>query len=172
MDRIRGKLRDNKGFELVEMIMVMALLALFGVTIFTLIISGAQTQDRVMAEKEAQTNARIAASYINVRLRQSDSAGKVSVEPIELTGENALLIRERAEDWEYDTWIFVYDGVLMECLVDPGEPPDDLFSFDIVEIGALDIEYDGDGSAVNYTIYYESGGTTRSLESTVCLRSY
>jgi type II secretory pathway pseudopilin PulG len=155
---------------LVELVMVMLLLALFGTTIYTLIVSGADTQARITARKDAQADARVALSYINVRLRQNDAAGKIAVEPLELTGENAIVIRERGFDFQYDTWIFCSEGTLYECLTDPGVPPSVNLSFSIVDAEKLETELEPDGSVRN-TLYYKYGEELREMSAKINLRS-
>ncbi|MDR1664456.1 MAG: DUF4860 domain-containing protein [Clostridiales bacterium] len=162
--------KDKAGAMLVELVMVMLLLALFGVTIYTMIISGADTQERVVRQKDAQTDARIALSYINVRLRQNDSGGKIFVEPLELTGQNAIVIRTRTFDYEYDTWIYCLNGRLYECLTDPGSPPTEELSFHIVDIEGFEPVLNDDGSIVN-TVNYLYGEAEQNLSSTIYLRS-
>jgi hypothetical protein len=162
--------KPSGGASLVELGMVMMLLALFGITIYTLIISGADTQVRINARKDAQMDARIALSYINVRLRQNDTAGKIAVEPLELTGENAIVIRERGASYAYDTWIFCHEGKLYECLTDPDVPPSVALSFFIVDAGALTTEMTPDGFIRN-TLYYNYGEEVREMSAKVYLRS-
>lgn len=151
--------------------MVMTILVLFGMTIYSLIYSGKNTQEHIINEKDAQADARIALSYINVRLRQNDVNGKISVEKIDLTGKNAILIKECMDDYEYDTWIFCHNGMLMECLVDAGEQPTELDSFYIVDIEGVDTVVDPDGCITN-TVYYYYGKVLENISSTVYMRSF
>ena len=64
-------MRDDKGSTLVELVMVMMLLILFGFTTYTLIYAGSETQRKIIEDKDAQVDARIAISYLNVRLKSS-----------------------------------------------------------------------------------------------------
>jgi hypothetical protein len=162
--------RRTKGVAMVELVMVMLLLTLFGVTIFTLIIAGADTQSRIMQEKDAQADARVALSYINVRLRQNDSAGKISVQPIEWAGTNGILLRERTFEYEYDTWIYIYNGMLYECLTNPYDQPEEFLSFPIIPIEGLDTVMHEDGSITN-TVYYMYNNQLTQMSSTVYLRA-
>lgn len=167
------KIENNqKGSTMVEMVMVMALFVLFGVTIYTLIYSGAQTQERIMNYKDAQTDARIALSYIDVRLRQNDSKGKVMVEKLDLTGDNAIVIKERTLEYEYDTWIFCYNGMLLECLVNPDKQPTEAESFHILDTEGFNIEFKSDNGSITNTVYYYYGDVLKSISSTVNMRSY
>lgn len=154
---------------LVEMIMVMTLLALLGITICTLIVSGAEAQKRVISDKDAHMDALVALSYINVKLRQNDAYGKISVEELELNGENAVVIKERGDSYQYDTWLFCYDGKLLECLVEPGGQPSELLSFRITDIARLETEMNG--GVITSTVYYYYGGELRDMSASVFLRS-
>jgi hypothetical protein len=152
--------------------MVMMILALFGITIYTLIAAGADTQKRIMNQKDAQADARVALSYINVRLRQNDAEGRIGVERIDLTGENAIVLRERSKFRDSDTWIYCYEGRIYECMVDPGEQPSDLFSFYVVDADYLDTTFDSVTGRVTNTVYYSYDGEWQNLSSSVYLRSH
>ena len=166
-------MRSKKsGASLIELVMVMMILALFGFTIYTVMAIGVGTQQKIMDEKDAQTDARIALSYINVRLRQNDSMGMIDVRPIGLTGQNAIVVHERTDEYDMDTWIYFHNNALYECLVLPGEEPQELFGFHIADIGMLDIVMDTDSNTITCTVYYEYGGLQESLSATVFLRSY
>jgi type II secretory pathway pseudopilin PulG len=164
------RLSRTRGVAMVELAMVMLLITLLGITIFTLIVSGADTQSRIMQEKEAQADARIALSYINVRLRQNDSMGKINIETVDFTGQNGILIRERNLNYEFDTWVYSYNGKLYECLTLPDQQPEESLSFAVIEIEGLDVVWNEDNS-VTSTVYYHYRGELRSLSSTVFLRS-
>jgi len=165
----RSILKQESGASLIEMVMVMMLLVVFGFTIYSLIYAGSETQKKIMDEKDAQVSARIALSYINVRLRQNDDAGKVRVAKNEATGQNAILIQERGDD-DYDTWIYWSDGKLLECLTDAGEPPVDANGFTIVEIAGFQTVLNPDGSITD-TVQYEYNGQLAELSQVVDLRS-
>jgi hypothetical protein len=150
--------------------MVMLILALFGITIYAMIASGADTQMRIMGEKEAQSDARIALSYINVKLRQNDAEGRIVVKPIDLTGENAILIQEH--ELERDTWIFHLDGMLYESIVSPGEQPDEWFSFPIIDVEYMETSFEPITGRITNTVYYSYSGEWQYLSSSVLIRSH
>ncbi|MCL2707926.1 MAG: DUF4860 domain-containing protein [Defluviitaleaceae bacterium] len=173
MGRRDATLKMNKrrgGTSLVELVMVMMMLALFGVTIYTLISAGANAQARIIGQKDAQADARVALSFINVKLRQNDSADKISVEPIALTGKNAILIRERTDMYSFDTWIYCHEGRLYEFIAEPGELPLE-FGLPILDIEGLEVEFDESSGTVTNTVYYYYDGAVKSMTSSVFLRS-
>jgi len=163
--------KNIRGASLIELVMVMLVLALFGVTIYTLIATGADTQKRIMNEKNAQSDARVALSYINVRLRQNDESGKIEIKKVDITGENAILIQNRSSGYEYDTWIYNYEGGLYECLVDPGEQPNELFSFYVIDAELFETSIDGESGRITNTVYYSFDGEWKHLSSSIYLRS-
>jgi len=150
--------------------MVMLLLVLFGAAISVLIFSGGETQNRIISEKNAQIDARVALSYVNMYIRQNDEAGKIEITPNAYTGEESILVRTRADWGGYDTWIFFAEGCLYECLVDPGCDPSVGLSFKIAEIDRFDVNLNEDGSIVN-TIGYMVNDRPEEMRSVIFLRS-
>ena len=163
-------MKANNGNTLVELIMVMLLLILFGVTISSLIYSGGETQQKIISEKNAQINARVAVSYLNMRIRQSDAADKIVVEKNDVTGDNSILIRERAYWGGYDTWIFWADGYIYECISDEGGQPSVELSERIIAADWFHTDINADGSIYN-SIGYTVNGVQKELHSSVYLRS-
>ncbi len=165
-------LKNEKGSSLVELVMVMMLLILFGATIYTIIFMGSSTQDRIIKEKDAQIEARIAISYINVRLRQNDAQGKISIMQNPVNNQNSIVIHDNYEGTLFDTWIYWSDGVLKECLVYPGEEVTDepgMYT-PIANISGFDIQIKDDGSLYN-KVTYEFNGKTKTLENAAFLRA-
>jgi type II secretory pathway pseudopilin PulG len=160
---------NQKGFAMIEMVMVMTLLILFGVTIYTLIYSGVNTQNRITEEKISQTDARVAMSFLNVRLRQSDARDMIEVKMFDSIGSNAIVIKERNPEYSYDTWIYSYEGRLMEALVNPDEIPNPSYGFGLADVERLETIIDG--GRITNTIYYYSGDTLRNMSSTLLMRS-
>jgi hypothetical protein len=154
---------------MVEMIMVMTLLILFGVTVFTLISSGSNAQNKIINDKSSQTDARIAISYLNVKLRQNSEADKISVKPCPITGVDSILIETGGES-AYDTWIFFEGGALYEFLGSPGDEPSMNLSVKIMDIKGFDISYDGGSNSVTVKAIYDYNEATKSISATLNLR--
>jgi len=160
----------NKGGTLIELIMVMLLLILFGVSISSLIYSGSQTQEKIISEKNSQIDARIAVSYMNMKIRQSDTAGMISVKKNPTTGTDSVLIEEHYEWGSLDTWIFWEDGVIYECLVYAGEEPSAGRSEVIAHVDSFDAAFNNAGAIV-CTFGYSINGIAKQMRSYVYLRS-
>ena len=164
-------IKDESGNTLVELIMVMVLMVFFGFTIFTLIQAGSHTEQRIIDNKNAQVDARIALSYITVRVRKNDAAGLIEVAPVEHTGQDGILIRHRSFEDDYDRWIYFSDGKLMECLTYPDEQPEDDLSTVIVAVGDFKVSYDGEKNAISASIEYEYGERTEIMDTFINLRN-
>ena len=89
-----------------------------------------------MADNSAH---RIACAYVTEKVRQADKEGRIDVE--EVFGENALVLSEEVNGTTYNTYIYDYDGQLMELFARA-----DLGSFypqsgqKIMSIGSFDVE--------------------------------
>ena len=162
--------RPRRGSTLIELIMVMLLLILFGVTISSLIYAGGQTQQKIISEKNSQIDARVAISYLNMRIRQSDAADRVTIQKNDETGMDSIVIKERADWGEIDTWIFWANGLLYECLVNAGEQPAVGLSERIASVERFSTGYDESGAITN-VIGYSVNGAQKELRSSVRLRS-
>ena len=162
---------NNKGNSLIELIMVMMLLALFGVTIYTLIYSGSRTQQKIHQDKTSQVDARIGLNYVDVKLRQNDAQGKIEIVVNPMTGENAILIKERTFGEEYDTWIYFYNGELLEFLGYPDETPMYDYSWVIVEADNFLVSENPDTGIITNTIVYQYDGKQKEMSTMVYLKS-
>ncbi len=167
-------MNNENGNSLIELVMVMMLLIFFGATIYTLIYSGSNAQQKIISEKDAQTDARIVLSALNIMLRQNDYSGGLEITENPETGENSILIkfREGDESEFYDQWIYAYDGGLYEYIGNPGDLPEAEYSFLIMEIkGKLRIDYSEEKNSVTNTLIYDYQGEEREISQTVYLRS-
>ncbi len=87
-----------------------AAMALFALCLLCVLLAGAGVYGRLAAAGQEDYVRRTAAHYVSTRVRQSD--GSVTVEPF---GENrALVFSEKIENESYLTYLYVYEGWLME----------------------------------------------------------
>lgn len=88
------------------------LVCVFAGCLFFTLASGARIYKNISAVMEEQNSARTALGYVTAKLHQSDAAGSVSL--TELEGVPALLIRDESEGASYTTFIYCWDGYIME----------------------------------------------------------
>jgi len=163
--------KDNKGYSLVELVLVMMLLLLFGVTIFTLIFSGSDTYQRINENQSTESDVRIALSYLNLKIRQNDVADKIEIKNFPGTERPALVLYDPREGSDLVTWIFWEDGKLLECLVSEGEPPSADLSFTIIDVDDFTIAYNPLTRTVTGTVQYVYNGQILVRSCKVWIRS-
>ena len=74
--------KSAKGYSLVELIVVMAIIGILGTMLVTMMNLGGKLYRNANAAMEAQSNARLAMSYINMRIRQNDALNKIDVDNV------------------------------------------------------------------------------------------
>ncbi len=168
-----GKFNNTQGNSLIELTMVMMLLILFGFTIFTIIYSSSNAQQKLLANKDTQIDARIALSYVDVKIRQNDAVGAVNVVENPETGQDSILIRNETAENPYDIWIFYHDNGIYEFLGLPGELPS--VDYSILILGNEDLSYtvdfDEEKKCITNTISYKYGNDIKDLSAISYLRS-
>lgn len=129
--------KNNKGVSKVEVILVMILILLMGLAVFTLVVSSSDTYKNVIDEKENLSNLRIAASYIDNKIKQSDEQSSIYIKNNPINGEASIVIVQRVdnENYEnYETWIYLSDKMLKEAYIKQNQEFTDDMSFDIASI--------------------------------------
>lgn len=154
-----------------ESILVMILLIIFAVSACVMIVQGSKSYNNIISQKEKEENARIALSYINMRVKQNDVSGSIRFEEKSVEGNDALIIAHSGEEDGYLTYIYWLDGVLWECYTSLDEIPTKALSSEIVPLEGLSFSYDQDHHAVAIHIDYKYGKEQLSLESIVTLRT-
>jgi hypothetical protein len=111
-----GKVQEKeKGFSLIEIAFVMLLLALFGITTYSLVAVGASSYENMLIEEEDHANMRVALSYVSTRVRQGDAENAFRIEPIE--SGNALVISHTVDGEIYENWIYMRGNELCELYI-------------------------------------------------------
>ena len=126
--------KNNKGVSKVEVILVMILILLMGLAVFTLVVSSSDTYKNVIDEKENLSNLRIAASYIDNKIKQSDEQSSIYIKNNPINGEASIVIVQRVDNENYETWIYLSDRMLKEAYIKQELEFTDDMSFDIASI--------------------------------------
>jgi hypothetical protein len=160
---------QNRGSASIESIATLVLLILAGICLFTLSISSTSAYGRLYDGKEASGQARVALSFINMKIRQNDVSGGVEIKPNPVNGRNALVVHEAYNGQRYDTWIYWDDGKLLEALVLEGEPPSREVSLEIIAVEGFEVGYQ-DENAIHTRVISRKGQKEYSYESLTTLR--
>ncbi len=149
----------------VESISVMLVLVLFAFVTVTLISSGSSAYSHILGSKKAVESARVAYSFINMKVKQNDAAGRIDV--VDTAFGSSLKID--VEGGLYSTYIFYSEGALYECLTITGCEPS-------VEAGNLITKLSGfevnrSGRLLTIRCACGSGDTAEVMEGVVSLRT-
>lgn len=133
---------SNNGYTLIELILVVALLALFGIATLTLVLSSSTAYKGIMERKETDSGLRVALSYLDTKIKQNDAKDVIRLESNPSGNGRAVVIEEEMEGSLYETWIYLSAGKLREVLVGKGDPVKDELGFEIADIEGFDVNYD------------------------------
>lgn len=150
-----------------DMTGVLALLvfAVFMVSVLLVLLSGADTLQRISSRDRRSYHHRTAVQYISTRIRQADCAFAVSSKAEEL---NMLVLTERMEGRDFETRIYCCEGYLREMFCEKGSslPPE--FGEEILPMDGFCAACDGgsvrvkldfpDGSSEELFLMLRSGG--------------
>lgn len=96
----------------INSLMALMIFGAFVVCVFIVIISGADLYKKLIDKDTDSFNMRTVGQYITTRIHQADSYAGVSVE--DFCGTDAVVITEQIDGDMYKTWLYCYDGYLME----------------------------------------------------------
>lgn len=117
-------------------LVALLLFGMFAASVLVVLLTGADAYRRLTRRDEAAYDYRTCAQYVATRVRQADTAGNVAVTEF---GSAAALVLSEPEDEGYATWVYCYNGWLMELYasVSGGFAPED--GERIAEIGGLEL---------------------------------
>ena len=133
-------MNNDKGAKhVIDTVFVVALLFLFAMGALMLIALGSSIYSRSVATMKQGYSSTTAYAYITEKLRQYDIRG--GIYPDEFNGSKALRIDSRTGDTDYVTYIYEYEGSLMELLAraDAGSIPASQGQ-KIMDISSLSVE--------------------------------
>ena len=149
----------------IESIAVMLVLIIFALVVFMLIGAGSRAYGHILNNKETTARARVAYSYINMKVKQHDEQGRIDV--VDTPYGSALKID--IMDGSYSTYIFFAEGGLYECLTLQGIEPSAEAGNLITRISGLEFEQEGPMLRIRCTL--TSGDESQMMEGVVSLRT-
>ncbi len=149
----------------IESIVVMFILILLSFVVFLVVRSGSAAYGNIVQEKQNSESARVAYSYINMKIKQNDSAGRVSI----VGTEYGDTLKIGTESDELCTYIFFTEGTLYECLTKQDMQPKKQTSNRVADLYGFSIS--GDGNYITVICICESGGEMQVTKGTVGLRT-
>ncbi len=137
--------------DIYENVIVMLYIIVLTVATAVIILYSSDIYSEVKNYNQDFEDLEIAMSYVNVKVRQKDKTGVISIKVVESSGENALVFTENGTS----TWVFKHDNMLIETKETKGVDPTlgeyikiaDIEKFEVDITGKLlhyKIEVDGD----------------------------
>lgn len=149
----------------IESMIVMFVLILFAFVVFLVIDSGTNAYQKITQDKLSTQSARVAYSYINMKIKQNDSSDNINVVQTEF-GDS---LKIDTEDGEFSWFIFYFDGALYECLSKKETLPSVGAANMISKLG--DFEIYKDGSFIRIECLTKNGDEEEIIKGIVGLRS-
>jgi Tfp pilus assembly protein PilW len=164
--------RRTAGKTQTEVLAVFLLLLLMGVSVFTLASSGVAAYQRSERARSVQGELRVAMSFLQMKVRQSDRAGGIYLAPNPVNGTTALVLAEDIEGVSYETWIYHDEGHVKEALILAGEPFDNTMAFDVAQVGELTLNTNALGTGLLIRAASEDeNGRTYQAQTSLAIRS-
>lgn len=164
--------QGSPGRSQTEVLAVFVLLLLLGISIFTLASSGAAAYRRTEQTRSVQGELRIAMSFLQMKVRQSDAAGAIYLAPNPVNGTTALVLSETIEGIAYETWIYHDAGVLREALILAGDPVDNSVAFDIAHVDEMTLSTNNLGTGLLIRARTQDGeGRALQAQTSLAIRS-
>ncbi|MDP4093530.1 MAG: prepilin-type N-terminal cleavage/methylation domain-containing protein [Bacillota bacterium] len=147
---------NNKGFTLIELTVVLVILAIVGTMVYSLVGSGTKAYKEISENSDEQSDARIAMSYITMRLRQNDFTGGYEVR------SNTMLVIK--DTYGNDKYRLYKDSDSVFLVEDTGQR---ITAVNIAKINSISFQDTGNGVEISITY----GNENKTLDTMITMRS-
>lgn len=154
----------------VESFMVILLMTIFAASICILIFEGSKTYETIITNKTHEENARIALSYVNMRIKQNDIKNAIYIETNESYNMNVLVINHSGEEEGLKSYIYFMDGIMWECYTT--DELDTNLSTEIIPVTNITFKQSHQGSQIITTIMYNRSNQLITLTQRTTLRTH
>ncbi|MBC5649026.1 DUF4860 domain-containing protein [Christensenella tenuis] len=154
----------NRKQHTVDIVFALSLFCVFAVLSLFVVILGANVYKGISSELSAGCNMRSSLVYLTEKVRQADGSGGFSIAGME--GGDALVLSSSANGKDYETWIFVSGGKLMEATVETGVEINAAYGQPVTDLSELRLSQDGPLLQIGVT---DTQGN--EFESAVCAKA-
>lgn len=138
-------------------VLVLLVFAVFMVSVLFVLLSGADTVQKLTNRDQRTYSHRTAVQYVAMRVHQADEAGAVRIEDGDVP---TLVLTEMIEGQPYETRIYCCDGYLREMFCPAGAGLSPEFGEEILPMEAFDVQY---ADATLQVTFLMTDGTTETL---------
>lgn len=122
----------------IDVLFVITLFCVFAISVIVATSLGAKVYKNIVDDMDSNYNSRTAYSYIFNKVHQSDSNSLVSVGTFD--GYDALIISEEINNIMYSTFLYCYDGSLMELFSRSDQEFDPSFGTELFKLDTFSIK--------------------------------
>lgn len=158
---------ENK--KIIESILVALFMLVLVVSLSALVVSAGSTIKTVSRNKEVDKNVRVARTYVNTKIRQNDKRNTITIKKNAINDKDSVKITNLVSDEEKDTWIFLDDNKLYECMITKGETPSIKQSTVITELKTFDVAFNN--NSINFTLGDSDGNYKKVEDVNIYMRS-
>lgn len=158
--------------SIIETLLVTIILIFFSVAVFSLVASGSDTYKKIIDNKDDLSQARVALSYINVKIRQNDTSNNVYISDEIFSQTNTLIIKHTGILKGMITYIFYDNGVLWECFIQDSIKPDKEMAMKVSAVDSLKLSDSDEGNIIHIEAGYHIGDKAKTLKNNIILRTY
>ena len=148
-----------------DLVLAMTLFCMFTVVALLLVGIGSRVYASCGEKLQTDYQLRTALSYLAGKTRY-ESVCLTETRPLENT--EAIVLTERTESGDYETWIYFYDGALCEQYIPAGGPVDPAAGTALVRLEDFSFTLSEDGRTLDLTV--RAAGRSRSL--TLCVNRF
>ena len=128
--------------HVVDVLFSLALFCVLTATALLVVVLGANVYKQTVAGMTQNYNTRTSISYLAEKIRQNDAAGCIAIGEV---GADALILEQKAEQSDYQTWIYSSSGKLCEVMVAGGTNVKAADGQPIMDLADLKIDWDAQG---------------------------
>lgn len=157
------KSNSAQSMKSMELVFSMLLFLVFVLSAVFTILIGSRVYENIRARNDASFYSDTALGYITNKVRQTDSAGSVTVQ--EVDGVSVLLLYSGTEETPCETWIYTANGQLQELftLTGSGLGVGDGLSIMECQDVSFSLEETDNGALLNINLSTDSGIKTARL---------
>lgn len=143
----------NKKTISIEAFFVMVLFMIFAISIVMMIVSGKNSYEKILNEKEAVENMRIAGSYFRMKIKQSNQAGEINVMHHEELGTDLLELGQQPQEGSFKIVVYYHDGKIWETYYTQEDGFDASLSEPVIDLQAKAVKFipEKNGIAIVYS---------------------
>lgn len=150
----------------IESLVVMIVLILFAFVVFLVVEAGANAYDNIVDDKQVTTGARVAYSYMSMKIKQNDEAGAIQI----VQTEYGDTLQVNIGDTQFTSFIFFADGALYECITKKDDTPSVAGGNKITHLDGFSASMNSNSIRIECS-YEHSDGESEIVEGVVGLRS-